>query len=305
MLPAPGALYGRHVRDRARTDRRADPPRHRRGSAGLRGPGRPLPGAGLSPCGDAAGRPRRRRGCRPGGDLQDVAAPRPAAARDHDASLVPDGRRQPVPLPAPRPVVARAPWTGASGAGAPGGGRPRRLGPGAGAADARPARSGRPLPSLRGGPAPGRGGRGAGYFAVSRPLPGASRPAAAPAADGRRGGVGMNHEDRDRLRDAFNRAYGTGFTRPGLRERVLGETAARQARRPGRHPHWALTAVAVALALLVTATLVVGGRVVRLGGSVPAHRGGPAPTVSAAPSPTNPATPAPASPSPSPSATAC
>jgi hypothetical protein len=74
----------------------------------------------------------------------------------------------------------------------------------------------------------------------------------------------VNHSERERLREAFQRTYRGQLHRTGLRERVLSTLDDAAARPAHRDHHWLLTAAAAAMAALVIVTLVLGGRLGRL-----------------------------------------
>jgi len=79
----------------------------------------------------------------------------------------------------------------------------------------------------------------------------------------------VNRQERERLREAFQRAYRGQLERPGLASRLLGPAARDLAsRRRAREGQWILTAAAAAMAVVMIAVLVVGGRLARL--TVPA-----------------------------------
>jgi hypothetical protein len=95
----------------------------------------------------------------------------------------------------------------------------------------------------------------------------------------------MSAHDHDRIRDAFHRAYGDRYRRPGLEERVMATATDR--RRRDRHqtsgPLVAAAVLATVLAVVAVGTLLFLGR---MGRPQPAPAGSPGPVVSASPSET-------------------
>jgi hypothetical protein len=100
----------------------------------------------------------------------------------------------------------------------------------------------------------------------------------------------MSDDDRDRLRDAFQRVYGGRYWRPGLEARVMTSTAERRERHSRRATPTLV--VAAALAVLAVATLIIIGRSVHppIAPAVPAA---PVPTSSPTALPTSLPTPVP------------
>lgn len=99
----------------------------------------------------------------------------------------------------------------------------------------------------------------------------------------------MSANERDRLRGAFQRAYGTRYLRPGLEDRVMATAKDGRAQRASGPRLLAASVVAVGFAAVAVAVLLSIGRAPQ-----PSPAGHPGPVASASPS----AAPAPTTPPP-------